>query len=193
MIDSTVAMAFGLSPSQFSTLKGYTDMIPCELVHIDTIDELIEARCFFTLIVPSAIHAKTENLVLRYFEEVDGNLKTIVMIEQRRSTLATVAHAKVFASFDAFLNQAASILSSAYKKAKESENTIKNFTFPIILLNHLTKVQSASSYELSALIQRDEPTVRRYMEVLRVSGKPITYDWDTRQWALSGQHSVLLS
>jgi hypothetical protein len=115
------------------------------------------------------------------------------MIEQRRSTLATVAHAKVFASFDAFLNQAASILSSAYKKAKESENTIKNFTFPIILLNHLTKVQSASSYELSALIQRDESTVRRYMEVLRVSGEPITYDWNTRQWALSGQHSVLLS
>jgi hypothetical protein len=181
MLDSTRVITFGLSFEQNQTVAVLAEAVKARLMQGSSHRDLIEQDYFFAIVDSAALTDQATQDLMDFYGKVDGNLCVKVYIG-RLSSLAQAAHALVFPTFACGEGKLAGLIKKAVVKARDEENTINHLRHAITLNEAFNLKERFTTDELALIIGQREAAVRRYMEALRIMGRPLHYDAISGMW-----------
>jgi hypothetical protein len=182
MLNSKFILSFGLSDKQNFDVNSYLINTKCQLIKVNTSKEFILTNHCLAIINCNILNDMDIQTLNRYYSEIDGGLTDIILISNDKKGLLLIDNTQLFRDFEAFQFKLDVIIKKAIRTAKFSENIIKNMLYADTILNALKQHNEITIDQLSAIINRKEKVVRRYIEVLRIMGNDIEYDGNVLKW-----------
>lgn len=186
MLDSNYAITFGLTESQNKIVRIHLKEMECGLVEAADYEALMDAGYFMSIVSRNALDEEACRKLTAFYTELDGNLTERIMIADQPDRLSEASRAIVFRDFEELEPELGKILEKAHKKAKKEENTISNLSDVFTILREIRRHPGITAEELSEKIHRNHAAVRRFVEVLRVMGEEIAYDWEKKGFRCTG-------
>jgi len=174
MFDINSIVVCGLSDKQVEIVKNSTNT---KVIREDNILEVVDLN-YYLLIIDFSNYDSEEILTfLKYFDYIDSGLATVVMFDKQFSIL----NSRYYKSFKDIEDNLIELIDTSYKKAKTENNKIKNISYLLMILQKIEN-QHISTSDLAKLINKNENTVKRYIEVLKCNGYEIKYDYNRKVW-----------
>lgn|GEM_PF-2404090 len=184
MLNSNFILTVGLSEDDVGSVEYFSGGRDCETIESDDYRKLMNSDYFVSIIDQANLDEDTHKELVQFYTEVDSNLSLKIIITEHPGELVKVSHALIFKNFDELSNELGTILGKAHNKAKKDENTIRNFTYSMKVLNQIQEHPGISTATLAHEIDRTENATRRFIEILRVSGEKIDYDTVNKCWSV---------
>ena len=174
MFDINSIVVCGLSDKQVEIVKNSTNT---KVIREDNILEVVDLN-YYLLIIDFSNYDSEEILTfLKYFDYIDSGLATVIMFDKQFSIL----NSRYYKSFKDIEDNLIELIDTSYKKAKTENNKIKNISYLLMILQKIEN-QHISTSDLAKLINKNENTVKRYIEVLKCNGYEIKYDYNRKVW-----------
>lgn len=188
MLNSNMILTVGLSEDDANSVEGYLSGQSSEIIESDDYRKLMNSDYYVSIMDQANLDEDTHKELVQFYSEVDSNLTLKIIITEHPGELVKVSHALVFKNFEDLSSELADILVKAYIKAKKEENTIRNFAYSMMIFEHIQEHPGITTAELAHRIDRTENAARRFIEILRTSGKKIDYDMKNKGWSV--RHST---
>lgn len=184
MLNSQSIISFGLIEGEQHKVTQVANEIGCQHHYSNNYRNLISQDYFMSIVNPRMLSGPSQSRLVDFFEEVDGNLTTRIFLTDHPTELTKAARAEIFSSFEELLPRLPALMEKARVKAQKAQNTVENIRSIMEVYDILTSAEKVSAAELTKKTERSVGAVRRYLEMLRMMGKPVVYDEDTGLWQL---------
>ena len=184
MLNSNIILLVGLSEEDAGGFDYFLSGQSSEIIESDDYRKLMNSDYYVSIMDQANLDEDTYKELVQFYTEVDSNLTLKIIITEHPGELVKVSHALVFNSFEDLSNELSDILVKAYIKAKKEENTIRNFANSMMIHEQIQEHPVISTAELAHRIDRTEDATRRFIEILRTSGKNIDYDMKNKGWSV---------
>lgn len=120
--------------------------------------------------------------LIQYFENAEGNLVEYRLITVSRFELKKYRNVKIFKSFDQYAEFLYEDVPYLRRNLKLIENKVSSFVKVCRLLTLFREHSIVSTQSIINLTGYKSLEIRRYIEVLRIMGESIEYDFELNQW-----------
>lgn len=183
MLDSRYIIAYGLTTEESDYLRKCSEEIECEVLTARDFRDLMSTGHFLSVISADRLDKEAVVVLSEYFREVDGNLTIRLLLGQEVAGLTEAAHAEAFENFSELKGKLPELLSKASKKAKSAETTIHTLANIMQVRDLIENHPGITTHDLAKAIDKNEATIRRYIEILRIMRNQITYDSNRKTWS----------
>jgi nitrogenase subunit NifH len=174
MFDINNLVVCGLNDKQVEIIKQSTNT---KIIREDNIEKVIDLN-YFMLIIDFSNYSSNEILnFLKYYKEIDSGLAAVIMFKKQFN----ISNSRFYTSFKDIETNIIELIEKSYIKAKSENNKIKNISYLLTILKSI-EMENISTLDLSKLINKNENTVKRYIEVLKCNGYKIKYDYNRKVW-----------
>ena len=184
MVDSATALFCGFTPGEFRALQAPLPPLPFRAVAAGSALQVIETSYFALLLADAPLLPEEDAAIRRFFSEVDGESTVKYIVTQNPGRWEPITNAKTFPTVAALAATIAPLLKKAHARALRAENLAKNMRLSFSVLDAITQNPGIQTEQLTRLIGRGQPAVKRYIEELRLAGKNIQYNATTHGWSL---------
>lgn len=185
MLNSQTIISFGLIEGEQHKVTQVANEIGCQHRYSNNYRNLIAENYFMAIVNPRMLSGPSQSRLVDFFEEMDGNLTSRIFLTDHPTELTKAARAEIFSSFEELYPRLPALLEKARKKAQKAQNTVENIASIMEVLDTLTGCESVTAANLAKKTGRSTGAVRRYLEMLRMMGKPVVYDEDSGLWRLN--------
>lgn len=163
MLDSRYIIAYGLTTEESDYLRKCSEEIECEVLTARDFRALMSTGHFLSVISADRLDKEAVVVLSEYFREA--------------------AHAEAFENFSELKGKLPELLSKASKKAKSAETTIHTLANIMQVRDLIENHPGITTHDLAKAIDKNEATIRRYIEILRIMRNQITYDSNRKIWS----------
>ena len=184
MEDKKVIVTFGINDKEFSYLEGIIDEKKIRIEKVKSPLDFISYNYFLSIGNLEKITELEMEKLQRFYKEIDGNLSQKIFLGNiNKNIIKKLTTVSIINSFEEFRTISEELVLKAYSKAKRAESNTETVLNILRLLNELNEENKLTTKELSIKLDKNENTVKRYINMLNLVGINITYDYNLNCWS----------